>query len=46
LIFEVLYPQPELDQLIEHPQPVPIDENPAPEEPASGELLDDELASQ
>ncbi len=46
LIFEILYPQPELDQIIEQAQPVPIDENPVPEEPASGELLDDELASQ
>ena len=46
LIFEMLYPQSELEQLIEQPQPVPIDETPVPEEPASGELLDDELASQ
>ena len=46
LIFEMLYPQSELEQLIEQPQPVPIDENPVSEEPASGELLDDELASQ
>jgi hypothetical protein len=45
LIVEFLYPQPELEQLIERSQPVPI-ELPAPEEPVSGDLLDDELASQ
>ena len=46
LIFEMLYPQPELEQLIEQPQPVSIDEQPVQEESASGELLEDELASQ
>lgn len=45
LIVEFLYPQPELEQLIERSQPVPI-EPPVPEEPVSGDLLDDELASQ
>jgi hypothetical protein len=45
LIVEFLYPQPELEQLIERSHSVPI-EPPAPEEPVSGDLLDDELASQ
>lgn len=40
LIFEFLYPQPELEQLL---QPTPTDsiEESIPEEPVSGELLDE-----
>ena len=45
LIFEILYPQSELDQLIEQVQPVPIEE-PVPEEPVAAEMVEEELASQ
>ena len=45
LIVEILYPQPELEQLIERPQPVPI-EDPVPEESATAEMAEEELASQ
>ncbi len=44
LIFEILYPQSELEQLIEQPQPVPI-EDPVPEEPVAAEMVEEELAS-
>ena len=45
LIFELLYPQPEIEQLFEQSQPAPV-EPPVPEEPVSGDLVEDELASQ
>ena len=45
LIFEILYPQSEFEQLIERPQPVPI-EDPVPEEPVAAEMAEEELASQ
>ena len=45
LIFEILYPQSEIEQLIERSQPVPI-EQPVPEGPAPEEMVEEELASQ
>ena len=42
LIFEILYPQSELDQLIEQVQPVPI-ENTVPEEPVPAASDEEEL---
>ena len=41
LIFEFLYPEPELEQLLQPAASNPTEE-PVPEEPVSGELLDDE----
>ena len=43
LIFEILYPQSELEQLIERPQPVPI-EDPVSEKPSSAESVEEERA--
>jgi len=45
LIFEILYPQSELEQIIERPQPVPIEDS-VPDESGPAEMAEKELASQ
>ncbi|MFW5443962.1 MAG: hypothetical protein ACKE51_06625 [Methylococcaceae bacterium] len=45
LIVDFLYPQPELAQLVESALTTPIEE-PAPEQPVSGELLEDEIPAE